>query len=54
MPAALGLEIDQRAIQRIAGGAGRHRGLQGLPVEPRATASCMAWRALSVASGVSP
>ena len=32
--AGLGLEIEQGAIQRVAGGAGGHRRLQGLPVEP--------------------
>jgi len=30
----LGFEVEQRTIQRVAGGACRHRGLQGLPVEP--------------------
>jgi hypothetical protein len=30
----LGLQVDQCAIERIAGGAGRHRGLQGLAVKP--------------------
>src|SRR6266571_3319340 len=30
----LGFEVKQRAIQRVAGGTWRHRGLQGLPVEP--------------------
>ena len=29
----LGLEIEQRAVERIAGGAGRHGGLQRVPVE---------------------
>ena len=30
---AFGLEVQQGAIQRVAGGAGRHRGLQGVPVQ---------------------
>ena len=30
---ALRLEIDEGAVERVAGGAGRHRGLQGGAVE---------------------
>ncbi len=32
-PAALGLEVPERAVERIAGGPGRHRVLQSLAVE---------------------
>ncbi len=32
-PAAFGFEIPECAIERIAGGAGRHRGLQGPAIE---------------------
>ena len=33
LAAGLGLEVQQRAVQRVAGGARRHRRLQSFPVE---------------------
>ena len=34
LTSCLGLEVQQRAVQGVSGGTGRHRGLQSLPVEP--------------------
>ena len=34
VPATLGFEVPERAVERIAGGARRHRGLQGAAIQP--------------------
>ncbi len=50
----LGLQVPQRAVERVAGGARTHPGLQGLPIQPAVKRVLRSRIAANVPSGVSP